>query len=159
MYAFAHLARDAGSAWWAKARSAVLRREVCSAPLPTLVWGLKSQEVILGYVICLSSLISFLVRPRRFFVPTAIWQERRAQTRSSLAKGHRRRRREAGLTASSTARALRGRAIGRDLSRRHDPGLGRVRRMRQQHRITLYPVRARVARYPNLSCTGEGKAQ
>src|SRR6266571_8395190 len=79
------------------------------APLPTLVWGLKSQEVILGYVICLSSLISFLVRPRRFFVPTAIWQERRAQTRSSLAEGHRRRRREAGLTASSTARALRGR--------------------------------------------------
>src|SRR6266436_1519742 len=76
---------------------------------PNLVWGLKSQEAILRLRHFSISLISFLVRPRRFFVPTAVWQERRAQTRSSLAEGHRRRRREAGLTASSTVRAWRGR--------------------------------------------------
>jgi hypothetical protein len=43
---------------------------------------------------------------RRFSVPACTFQRRRAQQRSRLAEGHRRRRREAVLTAASTAPRL-----------------------------------------------------
>lgn len=50
---------------------------------------------------------SFLVRlERRFYVPACTTRERRAERRSRLAVGHRRRRREAVLTVASTARGL-----------------------------------------------------
>lgn len=49
----------------------------------------------------------FLVRlERRFSVPACTTRERRAERRSRLAAGHRRRRREAVLTVASTARGL-----------------------------------------------------
>lgn len=52
---------------------------------------------------------SFLVQPKesRFFIPATGFAQRRAQRRSRLAAGHRRRRREAVLTAASTARDFR----------------------------------------------------
>ncbi len=50
---------------------------------------------------------SFSVRlERRFSVPACTTRERRAERRSRLAAGHRRRRREAVLTVASTARGL-----------------------------------------------------
>jgi hypothetical protein len=40
----------------------------------------------------------------RFFVPSVDYRPRRAQARSSLTEGHRRRRRAAGLTGAGGAR-------------------------------------------------------
>src|ERR1700751_2882380 len=107
-------------------------------------------------------LISFLVRPRRFFVPTSNWPKRRAQPQSRLAvaggapqatlsPGH-------ALTAASTARGFRGRDEW-SRQRRQDVILDRaVNSKCGNHRITLYPV-GHEGPYPNSSCTGEGKAQ
>src|SRR5882672_6055065 len=94
----------------------------------------------------------------RFFVPTSALRERRAQTRSRLAAGHRRRRRAAALTASSTVRGLR--------------SSGRRRAAMWRDVILDWAVNdacgntaspcirsGSVARNPDLSCTGEGKAQ
>src|SRR5262245_61416017 len=80
---------------------------------------------------------------------------RRSEARSRLAEGHRRRRRAAALNATSAVRLL-GR---RNVSERSgsDARTGPWMTMRED-RITLYPV-GREARYPDLSCTGEGKAQ
>jgi len=54
----------------------------------------------------------------RFFVPTACRSQRRAQPRSRLAAGHRRRRREAALTAASPALGWSVGTIGRETERR-----------------------------------------
>jgi hypothetical protein len=88
------------------------RCEAVDAPLPTLVWGPGSQEGVLQRAPTAwqrSPCSVSLFDRGRFFVATTVVRERRAQPRSRLAEGHRRRRREAALTAASTALCFVGR--------------------------------------------------
>src|SRR5215472_7588842 len=108
------------------------------------------------------ALVSFFVRPRRFFVPTSNWPTRRAQPQSRLAVAARMPQATAfighALTAASTARGFRVRDEW-SRQRRQDVILDRaVRDECGNHRITLYPV-GHEGPYPNSSCTGESKAQ
>ena len=71
--------------------------------VPRLVWGFCCQALFVGFIFILS-FSSFFVRLKsRFFALACILRVRRAQRLSTLAKGHRRRRRAAVLTIASTA--------------------------------------------------------
>jgi hypothetical protein len=129
------------------------------------LYGVWCQEALrLGLCFFLHRLSrgegSFFVRPKCFFVPTAVLMGRRAQPRSRLAAGHRRRRRAAALTAASTARDFAGLGTKVRAWRRHDviPGLGLLQVCGNN---TASPcIRSgSMARSPNPSCTSEGAAQ
>src|SRR5262245_43265320 len=136
-----------------------------TAPLRTLVWGSGSQEgdrEAGSYGMAASSLSVSLFDRARFLVPTAILPERRAQPRSRLAAavrvqlaiaspGH-------ALTAASTGRGWMVGTIGRD--ERQDVILDWA--ASEACGSTASPcIRSGLwrARYPNPSCTSEGKAQ
>jgi hypothetical protein len=132
---------------------------------PILVWGWESQEVSRAASSSISRRErSFFVRLSRFFVPTAIQSTRRAQPRSRLAvavrvqlaplsAGH-------ALTAASTAR---GWGVGTIWSRaeRRDVILDWAVNVECECANTASPcIRSGTRpRYPDLSCTGESKAQ
>src|SRR5229473_2111502 len=115
-----------------------------------------------SYNIAAPSLVSFFVRPSTFLRPDL---DPAGAPRTAAVKAG---RRCAGAAGRSIARPrLDGGEHGARLQGRDDWSRAERRDVILdwavsdecgKHRITLYPVRART-RYPNLSCTGESKAQ
>ena len=108
--AVAHLAAPVAAVSTDGAAGSRVRKPRCGrsdaagvASGPELVWGFCCQALFVGFIFILS-FSSFFVRLKsRFFALACILRVRRAQRRSTLAKGHRRRRRAAVLTIASTA--------------------------------------------------------